>query len=239
MIKLLNHFHPLEKIKRSRSKYLEITEMPDFLSDLIGQEVPDLAVRSNTLDYIVLDLETTGLDSEKDIMLSMGWLEMSQGRIDLNTAQHLYLNDDLNVKAETAVINHITPQMLAEGVSIKEAMTAFLKAAKGKILVAHGCMVEMNFINHYLSGAYGIKEPPLIWLDTLQIEKKLQNSVSRENSNDFTLSGTRARYKLPEYNGHNALADAISTAELLLVQQKRIAPRASATLGQLYRRSFD
>ena len=239
MFKLLNHFHPLEKIKRKRAKYLETTEMPDFLAELIEQVVPDATTKSKDLDYIVLDLETTGLDSEKDIMLSMGWLEISQGFIDLNTSQHMYLNDDLNVKAETAVINHITPQMLSEGISIKEAMTAFLKAAKGKIMVAHGCMVEKNFINHYLLKTYGVQDPPLIWLDTLGIEKKLENSVTREHSNDFTLSGTRERYHLPEYNGHNALADAISTAELLLVQQKRIDRRANTTFGQLYRRSFD
>ncbi len=47
-----------------------------------------------------------------------------------------------------------------------------------------------------------------------------------------------ARYGLPEYNGHNALADAVATAELLLAQKTRITPQGKTTIGTLYRLSL-
>lgn len=58
--------------------------------------------------------------------------------------------------------------------------------------------------------------------------------VGNEGEIDLALAGTRERYALPEYNCHNALADAVSTAELLLAQQKRITPNSDVTLGVLY-----
>lgn len=237
MKKLLDYFHPLEANRRKRKLHMENLQIPADLLKVIEQPYPAITDLVKDLEYIVLDIETTGFDSRKDRILSIGWVNISNGHIDLATAEHWYLKQDRHVKAETAVINHITPQMLFEGLTINEAITKFFKASKGKIIVAHACVMEKNFINEYLLEFLGVENLPLVWLDTLRIEKKLENAVSQQDDVDLTLAGTRARYGLPEYNGHNALADAIATAELLLVQQKRISPTSMATLGQLYKMS--
>jgi DNA polymerase-3 subunit epsilon len=233
---LIDYFHPLERIQRKRSGFSPTSDIPDVIKQVIAQPCPQITDFAKDLDFIVLDLETTGFDSVKDIILSIGWVDIYKGCVDLSTSVHLYLNNDLHVNPETAVINHITPEMLSNGVSINEAMNQFFESAKGKIIVAHGCVMEKNFIEHYLYKTYGLDEIPLVWVDTLSIEKKLGNAVAKQSDLDLTLSGTRERYKLPQYNGHNALADAISTAELLLVQEKRI--KHSVTIGQLYKMSL-
>lgn len=235
---LLTYLHPLERIKRKRKEYINTVKLPKVLHDLIEQPCPNISDLAKNSDYIVLDLETTGLDSEGDLILSMGWVDVVNSKIDLASAQHLYLTNDSQIKPETAVINHITPQMLEQGVSIHDAMLTFFEAAKGKVIVAHACVVESNFINHYLSRSYGLRELPLLWLDTLCIEKKLENAISHHDDIDLTLSGTRKRYGLPEYNAHNALADAVSTAELLLAQQKRATRNANVTIGVMYKLSL-
>jgi len=234
---LINYFHPLERIQRKRSNFSPACDIPDVIKQVIAQPCPQIADLAKDLDFIVLDLETTGFDSVKDIILSIGWVDIYKGYVDLSSSVHLFLNNDLNVNPETAVINHITPEMLSQGISIDEAMNRFFEAAKGKIIVAHGCVMEKNFIEHYLHKTYGLDEIPLVWVDTLCIEKKLGNAIAKQSDLDLTLSGTRERYNLPEYNGHNALADAISTAELLLVQEKRIKHKLSVTIGQLYKMS--
>ncbi|MEZ8824749.1 exonuclease domain-containing protein [Vibrio amylolyticus] len=235
MKRLLNYFHPLERLKRARKRCLETMPLPEVLIDLMAFPTPNLHDLAKDVDFIVLDLETTGLDSQNDLILSVGWVEMSNGKVDLSTARHLYIDDDSQINPETAVINHITPQMLSEGVSIHDAMMAFFEAAKGKLVVAHGCVVEENFIQHYLSQYYHIHSLPLIWVDTLRLEKSMEMAISQHEEVDLTLSGTRQRYALPEYNGHNALADAISTAELFLVQQKRLTARKPLTVAVIYR----
>lgn len=237
MKRLMNYFHPLESIKRERKRYLTAVKLPEVLFHLINTPCPEINDLAKDGNFIVLDLETTGLNSEDDLILSMGWVDIANNIIDLASAQHLYLNNDSQINPETAVINHITPQMLSEGVSIHDAMMAFFEAARGKIIVAHACIVEENFINQYLLKSYGLREIPLFWLDTLCIEKNMEKAISNHEEVILTLSGTRQRYGLPEYNSHNALADAISTAELLLAQQKRLAPNSDVTLGNLYRKS--
>ena len=231
----LNYFHPLEQIKRKRKQYAANVNLPQIFLDAIEQPSPEVFSLAKDCDFIVLDLETTGLDSEEDLILSMGWVNITKGFVDMASAVHLYLDNDSQINPETAVINHITPQMLSEGLSIHDAMVTFFKAAKGKILVAHACVVEDKFINQYLHKSYGLRDLPLLWLDTLCIEKTMLSS--NRGSLDLALAGTRERYGLPEYNSHNALADAISTAELLLAQQKRLAPNSNVTLGELYRMS--
>lgn len=237
MIKgLLSFFHPLEVIRRKRKQYISSFKLTHTQLNLIKTDLPELTDLSKDVDFIVLDIETTGFDSHSDLILSMGWVSISNNMIDLTSAKHLYLNNDSQINAETAVINHIIPQMLAEGVSIHDAMMTFFEEAKGKVIVAHACIMEENFINQYLHNSYRLAPLPLLWIDTLCLEKNMAKVINNQQDVDLTLAATRERYGLPEYNSHNALADAVSTAELLLAQQKRLSPHNCITIGNLYRR---
>nr|WP_231892632.1 3'-5' exonuclease [Vibrio sp. UCD-FRSSP16_30] len=218
-----------------RKTLVDNTATSQLFRRLLESPSPEVSTLSSELDYIILDLETTGLDSLNDIILSIGWVVLSKRKIDLAGACHYYINQESQVKPETAIINHITPEMLNEGVSIHDAMKAFYDAALGKVIVAHGCVVETNFINQYLKTHYHVWDLPFIWLDTLCIEKKMAKARNDVEDVDLTLSGTRARYKLPEYNGHNALCDALSTAELLMAQIKRLEPDQDIKFGYLYK----
>ncbi len=237
MKRLFEYLHPFERMSRKRVSYVKKTHLPGHLKRLLSSPRMTLNQLASETEFVVLDLETTGLDSEEEVILSIGWVEVRYGHIDLSTSQHMYVQSDSKIKPETAVVNHITQQMLVDGVSIHEALGKFFKVAEGKLIVAHGCLVEANFINQYLLRVFNISSLPLYWIDTLCIEKRLQKAVNSNDESDVTLSRTRARYGLPAYNGHNALADAVATAELLLAQQARITPQAKTTIGTLYRLS--
>jgi DNA polymerase-3 subunit epsilon len=58
-------------------------------------------------------------------------------------------------------------------------------------------------------------------LDTFVMAKrKLDRSDIAYDPQELRLSALRHKHNLPNYFAHNALNDAIATAELLLVQQK-------------------
>lgn len=230
------HFHPLARLDRERTKVDQHPTMPKILTQLITELEFNLDTEMKEMEYLVLDLETTGLHAESDLILSIGWLSISNNKIDLGKAVHLYIDEESQIDPETAVINHITPQMLKEGVPLHDAMYMLFEAAKGKVIVAHACSVEKAFIDHYIQQHFGLLPLPIVWLDTLAIEKKM--AASRNNHDiDLSLSQTRARYQLPEYNNHDALIDALATAELLLAQSKRLSPQKSVSLAKLYRLS--
>jgi DNA polymerase-3 subunit epsilon len=57
------------------------------------------------------------------------------------------------------------------------------------------------------------------WLDTLAIERaKAHRTQQPIQEGGFRLGPCRERYGLPDYQGHDALTDALATAELLLAQ---------------------
>ena len=91
----------------------------------------------------------------------------------------------------------------------------------GKVLIAHYQKIEYAFLQQVCQSLYS-SGLPMIMLDTLDIEKKkLEKSHQPIVANQLRLFKLRDKYKLPRYNAHNAMEDAIATAELFLAQLKK------------------
>lgn len=231
----LSYFHPLRKLQRARSTVNLTPSIPKFIKDNLDWTCPDLDDDARQLEYICLDLETTGLDPYNDTILSIGWVVIKNYHIDLSSCMQMLVKDTIDVSKESVVIHHLTPEMLSNGYSLDEAMETFFQHAQGRIIVAHACFIEQGFIDNYLKKRYGLPSLPLVWLDTLGLEKRLCQSIDKESQHDFRLSSVRSKYGLPEYNAHGALIDSISSAELLLAQIKRAAGNSTSCFGRLYR----
>ena len=234
---ILDYFHPLSTLKRQRETFNKQHQIPRTIAGCLGQALPALDSLCAELTYVVLDIETTGFNPTQDEILSLGWVTITQNQIDLATSQHVYIKHCDKVKPESAVINHITPKMLANGVTVDEAMHYFFSHLADKVLVAHGSVIEAGFFNHYARKHWQLPTLPLLWIDTLCLEKHFSTAIDHYNDVDLTLGGTRKRYGLPEYNSHNALVDALAAAELLLAQQKRLSRGSKDSFGRLYRLS--
>ncbi|MCL1046682.1 3'-5' exonuclease [Shewanella electrodiphila] len=234
---LLDYFHPLSVLKRQRESFLIKDSSMQSLLKPTKAELPELKALCKDLTYVVLDIETTGFDPVDDDILSMGWVVINNQQIDLANCQHLYIKNCDKVKPESAVINHITPQMLDNGISLHEAMNYFFTQLGDRVLVAHGSVIESGFINYYAKKYWQLPTLPLLWLDTLCLEKHFATAIDHYSDVDLTLAGTRKRYGLPEYNSHNALVDALGAAELLLAQQKRLSRGSRDSFARLYRLS--
>lgn len=205
------------------------------LGDWLNAQEPEAALHLPELDYLVIDIETSGFNPTTDALLSIGFVPINQGRINLAKAQHYYISDALKVSASSAVINHIVPQMLTEGKPLKEVLEIFYKELKSCVPIAHGCWMEQQFLAHYTHQLWGLKRLPLNWLDTLKIEKARMANGCVPYNQDVRLDRIRQRYQLPNYQAHNALFDAIATAELFLVLTRSIYGDNQPTLQEFYR----
>ncbi len=175
--------------------------------------------------FFVLDFETTGLNPKTDRVLSMGFTSIENGRILLGKSEHYYVRHTKKIPDKTAIIHHITEQEAATGVPIKEAFPYLLKQLSGKVLVAHFADIEIGFLQQIAKTLYNITLP-IIYLDTLQIAFHLKyKDAVHIPQNALNLFSLRQQYDLPNYKAHNAMADAVSTAELLLVQVSDINPQ--------------
>lgn len=170
--------------------------------------------------FIVIDCEMTGLDPAKDELLSIGWVRVRHQSIDMRSARHRLIKSDANV-GQSATIHMIRDCELQKGQSIEDVLQELLSDASGFLPVFHNASLDLAFLNRAVERALGAPWWPS-YVDTLLNEKRLLvRRTEVPTSGDLTLAQCRRRYNLPPYQGHNALVDALATAELLLAEIKK------------------
>ena len=172
---------------------------------------------------MAVDIETTGLDARTDEIISIGWVLIDNGAIRLNSARHISVSVEQGV-GQSAVFHQIGDEQALQGVSLIEAISAFIEQAKGKILVFHNARLDMAFINQACRRHFGGKLLSQV-VDTLVWERqKVLQKYHHVPPDSLRLFHCRRRYNLPDYPAHDALTDALATAELLLAQIRHAAP---------------
>ena len=172
--------------------------------------------------YLAIDLELTGLNAKQDEIVSIAWVPISHQRIQIGSCQH-FINKQVNNLNQSPVFHGIDSDTSAEGVPLNEALKILNELIDDKILIFHNQELDWSFLRLAFNKA-GLLHEPLAILDTMQIEHKRlarQGQVIAQDS--LTLNNCRERYRLPEYSCHNALTDAMATAELFLAQANQIS----------------
>jgi DNA polymerase-3 subunit epsilon len=208
----------LLKIKRCYWRWrMKNNSASELLLSCWSQESLSYGQLGRETDFLVVDTETSSLDPSTGELLSIGWVVIRQGRILMDSAEHYLLKSQRSVGV-SATIHQIRDCELDDGLTHSEIMKRLLYVAKNKVLVFHHAPLDMAFLNRSSRAVYGM---PLLWpaLDTLQIEKHiLEKKQIPLGKSVLRLASCRARYNLPSYPAHNALVDALATAELLLAQ---------------------
>lgn len=238
MISLFQRRSLWQKLIKQKHTYLAKETIPTEIAEALRFPLPQGDSAIKELSFLVFDLETTGRDAKEDQILSIGWIEINQGNIDIQSAQHFYINNSLEVKKETAVINHIVPAMLSEGEALQEVLCRLLVAAKNRTLIVHGKSIEQSFLNHYMDSMFSLPPLPLAWIDTLSIETNIARKLGMMQQKSQQLHLVRERYKLPRYAAHNALIDSLATAELFLAQTQKVLKKENQTIENIYKYSI-
>lgn len=182
------------------------------------------------IPVVSLDFETTGLDIELDKVVSIGLVNIRNLSIDLSTASHLLVNPGQDVSKSSVVIHQLTDKYLEKADAIQEVMPRILERLSGKVLLAHHAAIEAGFLNEICKHLYQT-DFLIPVIDTQALAKRsfeLQNKVYKNS--ELRLFNLRRELNLPAYKAHNALMDAIATAELLLAMIPRISPVKTAKL---------
>ena len=206
---------------------------PGPLQDYYKHPFPDKNQRIQDVTFAVLDFETTGLDINNDQIISIGIIEIEKLGIQLNTSWHQIVKTSWDIPQETAVIHQITDDMVAEGLELDEAMRSLLQRLKGHVLIAHHANIELGFINNICHALYN-QEFFTPTIDTQCLAKRQllrQHDVIKEGT--LRLFNLRKKYGMPAYKAHNALSDALATAELFLALFNDLYPQQNCRLKDL------
>ncbi|NRA61694.1 MAG: 3'-5' exonuclease [Psychrobium sp.] len=187
-------------------------------------------------ELLSIDLEMTGLNPKKHEVISMAWVPIINGEIVLSQAQTLLIKADNGV-GDSAIIHGIVDSDLKHAVSLAQGLEQLLQAMQGRVLVAHHGALDIAFLQQGAQKVYGHKLSFQL-LDTLLLEsKRLSRQGEHFDKQLLRLHRCCERYHLPALRAHNALSDALATAQLLLAQSAVIGGAQPLTLKQLMKYS--
>jgi DNA polymerase-3 subunit epsilon len=177
------------------------------------------------IEFVALDFETTGLDPKKNSIISIGLVPFTLKRIYCNQAKSWFINPKDKLQEDSIIIHGITHSDLKGAPDLRRILDQLLEQLAGKVVVVHYRNIERPFLDLHLRALFkeGIVFPVV---DTMQIESNIQrklaagflNRLRGKKPASIRLGQSRTRYHLPTYQPHDALTDAIATAELLQAQ---------------------
>ena len=174
----------------------------------------------------------TGLDPARDAIVSMGFVPVSGGRIHLAGARHLLIDGRRDV-GQSATIHRIRDQDLFQALPLSQGLDILFGALETRIPVFHHGTLDIGFLD---SSCRALANTPfkLPHVDTLQLEKsRLLRRHQPIAPGELRLASCRRRLSLPDASGHDALSDALATAELFIALAAHKGPSRQVTLKQL------
>jgi DNA polymerase-3 subunit epsilon len=203
------------------------------LKDFLSIEFPDPNTPLSDIDILSVDFETTGLHAINDKLLSVGFIGIKQQQISLKDSYHQIIKTKDELSADNVIIHQITDQQKEKGAPLKEVVEVLLKALAGKVMLVHFARIERQFLQQACLELYGVA-PVFPMIDTLMIAKRqLDKKDVAYDPSDLRLSALRYQHGLPNHFAHNALNDAIATAELLMVQVSNMPNNNTLKLNDL------
>lgn len=163
-------------------------------------------------EYIVLDLEMTGLKVTRDKILEIGAVRIRNRKIEAE--YQTLVNPHRKLADKIKLLTGITDEMAAAGMEEKEAVNGLVDFCRGLPVAGHNIALDYRFlkqsaVNH---GIFFEAEA----LDTLKLVRKLFPELEKK-----TLDYLCGYFSIVRKQNHRALEDAKATAELLeLLRQK-------------------
>ncbi|TYQ13037.1 UNVERIFIED_CONTAM: DNA polymerase-3 subunit alpha (Gram-positive type) [Acetivibrio alkalicellulosi] len=158
-------------------------------------------------DFVAFDIETTGLNADKDKITEIGAVKIRNGKV-IDTFS-TFVNPEIPIPSHITKLTGITNEMVQRAPVINEVLSEFLDFIKGAVLVAHNASFDMGFIR-VNCGKIG-KNHCYTVLDTLELSRQMFPQLKKHKLN---LVANHLGVKLE--NHHRALDDAMACGEILI-----------------------
>jgi DNA polymerase-3 subunit epsilon len=162
------------------------------------------------LSYTVFDTETTGLDpSGGDEIIQIGATRIVNGKLLQSECFNQLIDPQRPVAAASSRIHGLTLDMLRGKPTFREVLPAFHAFASDTVLVGHNAAFDMRFLE-LKQAAAGVRFDHAV-LDTL-----LLAALVHPDHRSHGLEEIAMRLDIAVAKRHDALADALLTAEIFL-----------------------
>jgi DNA polymerase-3 subunit epsilon len=186
----------------------------------------------DSVTYWALDLETGGLDARRDPIIAVGMLPIRGGRIRLGESYRTLVRppDGRPIDPESVRAHQLVSGEVKDAPPVREVLPEIERRLADGVLLVHHRGIDVAF----LKDAYkrcGMKWPSPPVVDTVDLLVRLAHRAHLSRPElpadppTVNLSAARERYGLPPYQAHDALTDALATAELFLVLRSALGAK--------------
>ena len=198
-----------------RRWYTRTRKLEEPFRTFIDRACPDSATAFDDVEFVALDIETTGLDPASAEMLSVGWVLLRSGRVELGSAESHIVRPSGDVGGSAAV-HGLTDTLVERGQDRAVVIARILEILTGRVLLVHHAGLDKSLLDRLCREHFGASLL-LPVVDTLALEHRRRRRRHHvDESRSLRLSDLRESYRLPRYGAHDCLSDAIATAELLV-----------------------
>jgi len=160
-------------------------------------------------EFVVFDIETTGLNSHTNKIIEIGAVKIKAGRIIDRYSQ--LINPGISIPYHITEITSITNEQVANQPKIDEVIGKFVDFIGDAVLVAHNAPFDMGFIKRDIKEYLNIDLENSV-IDTLQMARDLFPDFKKYGLGDLNKSLGLALEK-----HHRAVDDSQATANMFII----------------------
>lgn len=156
-------------------------------------------------DYVVIDLEMTGLNAKTDKILELGAVKVRDGKpVDFFSE---IVNPKVVLSEKIIELTGITQEMADAGADLDEAVAEFLEFLGEDLLVGQNVIFDYGFLKQWAVNHKISLEKNAV--DTLKLARKFLPAEQKKD-----LESLCTYFKIQRENAHRALDDAAETAKI-------------------------
>jgi DNA polymerase-3 subunit epsilon len=173
----------------------------------------DFSTKFEHARFVVVDVETTGLNLITDTLISIGAVGVVHGRIVLADSFSVVLQQRVTSHKDNILVHGITGSEQRDGEEPAEALLSFLEFVGKDPLVAFHVAFDETMIARAIRQHLNLsfKHP---WLDLAYVMPALHPELMHSHR---VLDDWAECFAIHNEDRHNAVADALATSQLLLV----------------------
>lgn len=172
-------------------------------------------------EYIVFDIETTGLSARNDKLIEIGAVKVRGCEI-IDSFQ-TFVDPEMELSDFTTELTSITTDMVVGAPKAEQAIMEFMDFCGEGFLVAHNSDFDMSFLNKHLDD-FG--SPRRMALDTIRLARQLL-PIKR-----FGLDKVSRYFGINLIGHHRADQDAAATAQIFIILVNMIKELGITTMGE-------
>lgn len=201
------------------------------LATLPAAPVPAEA-RLQDCRFIVVDVESTGLNVQKDLLLSIGAVAVEQGQIRMADQFEAVLAQPRADTRDTVLLHGLGSSTIAAGDEPADVLRRFYQWSGACVFLAFHAGFDRTMVERTTRDHFGMV-PARDWLDIAHCLPALfpQQREGRRSLDDWALC-----FGLQNHARHEAAADALVTAELALIVLRAASRDGLVTVADLQKK---